>query len=533
MFARLIRDESGMTLALAVIMIVVIGVMGAGLLTFVRNDLEAVVEVNQGQRALEMADAGVETARSHLATVDARPANFDDNGLNGDSEWSEITAVGAGEKRIDFDGDGQNDVFVKIRFLTPSATESETAQPDKAPEVLPAGAVDNNADGYLDYPSNRSYFRVTARGEMGNAVRQVQAIYRSQNFDIPVAFFATRDINFNGNATTVSGISLFAQRCITNLRPGNISGEDRVYGNWATNPVTGAPNAYNDVPRTNPDGTTTDRAGAAALGYSGGGALPAGCVVASGIDYDDTSQENAQKAGTANPQRWGFRDVDRDSNTVAAGAKKFSEDTWGAAAQPTDTITFPFETGNASADTDLINSLRTRAQTSPEGKYIRIPSGSTFDIDDGTGADDYPRDSTLDTVMFIEFAEDDGAGNLTYGTKGLARYRPRSANADNLVKGTIVVVNGDLETSSSADDFQGAFLVRDGVDPGSATTESQVTKYNNGGSINLQGFLNVEGDISLRGNVDGLLPGGLVNGINGVYSLTLWSWRECYSINCN
>jgi hypothetical protein len=40
-----------------------IGVMGAGLLTLVRSDLEAVVEVNQGQRALGLADAGVQAAR--------------------------------------------------------------------------------------------------------------------------------------------------------------------------------------------------------------------------------------------------------------------------------------------------------------------------------------------------------------------------------------------------------------------------------------------------------------------------------------
>jgi hypothetical protein len=38
--------ESGVALGLAVIMILLIGVMGAGLLTFVWSDLETVVEVN-------------------------------------------------------------------------------------------------------------------------------------------------------------------------------------------------------------------------------------------------------------------------------------------------------------------------------------------------------------------------------------------------------------------------------------------------------------------------------------------------------
>ncbi len=62
----MLKDESGVALGLAVIMVVLIGVMGAGLLTLVQSDLEAVVEVNQGQRALSLADAGVQAARSHL-----------------------------------------------------------------------------------------------------------------------------------------------------------------------------------------------------------------------------------------------------------------------------------------------------------------------------------------------------------------------------------------------------------------------------------------------------------------------------------
>ncbi len=47
---NVVRDESGITMGLAVIMIVLIGVMGAGLLAFVRNDLGSVVEVTKGRR---------------------------------------------------------------------------------------------------------------------------------------------------------------------------------------------------------------------------------------------------------------------------------------------------------------------------------------------------------------------------------------------------------------------------------------------------------------------------------------------------
>src|SRR5687767_5375814 len=63
---RFVNEESGMALPLAVIMIVLLGVMGAGLLTFVSRDLNTVAEQNRGQRAFELADAGVGVAKRQL-----------------------------------------------------------------------------------------------------------------------------------------------------------------------------------------------------------------------------------------------------------------------------------------------------------------------------------------------------------------------------------------------------------------------------------------------------------------------------------
>ncbi|MDP9439350.1 MAG: hypothetical protein M3P49_11495, partial [Actinomycetota bacterium] len=86
MMRRFANDETGMTMGLTVIMIVLIGVMGAGLLTFVQRDLEAVVEVNQGQKGLEMADAGVEAGKRQIL-FDSEPASYD-GGATTDSNWS-------------------------------------------------------------------------------------------------------------------------------------------------------------------------------------------------------------------------------------------------------------------------------------------------------------------------------------------------------------------------------------------------------------------------------------------------------------
>ena len=64
---RLLREERGMALGLAVIVVVIVGVMGAGLLTLVATDLKAVVAVNRGEQAFELAEAGIEVAKAHLA----------------------------------------------------------------------------------------------------------------------------------------------------------------------------------------------------------------------------------------------------------------------------------------------------------------------------------------------------------------------------------------------------------------------------------------------------------------------------------
>src|SRR5215218_6416032 len=98
---RFVDDETGMTLPLAMIMIVIIGAMGAGLLAFVNRDLTTVVEENRGQRAFEVADAGIQAAKQQLAsgvnrtiyngdgdpTTVYNPTN--DNGCGSDdTQWS-------------------------------------------------------------------------------------------------------------------------------------------------------------------------------------------------------------------------------------------------------------------------------------------------------------------------------------------------------------------------------------------------------------------------------------------------------------
>jgi type II secretory pathway component PulK len=81
MIGHFLREERGMALGLAIIVVVIVGVMGAGFLTFVATDLQAVVEVNRGEQAFELAEAGIEVAKAHLAD-DSSPADWSSGELH-------------------------------------------------------------------------------------------------------------------------------------------------------------------------------------------------------------------------------------------------------------------------------------------------------------------------------------------------------------------------------------------------------------------------------------------------------------------
>jgi hypothetical protein len=130
--------------------------MGAGLLVFVRNDLEAVVEVNQGQRPFNLADAGVQVARCELLSQPA--AELYDGNSTDNSGWACTRQSGASTKTLDIK---EGTAAITIQYLSPSASERQAGQADFAPEPLPSGQD--------EYPDGRDYFRVVAEGQAGEA----------------------------------------------------------------------------------------------------------------------------------------------------------------------------------------------------------------------------------------------------------------------------------------------------------------------------------------------------------------------------
>jgi hypothetical protein len=213
---RLVSDESGMTLALAMMMIVLIGVMGAGLLTFVSKDLNTVIEENRGQRALELGDAGVGAAKRQLTSdcgSNADCAKHYDSVTTdvADLQWS---TMNSGLTLNDLDGVGGTPDSVNVKIATAPGTFA---------------------------------FTVTSTGFYGNAKRKIEAklngvtgVGGGGGGNITFAAgYSPSDILITGNNVKIKGMSLFSESNIiidgltTSGVPGDKPGDPPDTSPWA------------------------------------------------------------------------------------------------------------------------------------------------------------------------------------------------------------------------------------------------------------------------------------------------------------
>ncbi len=496
MLERLIRDEAGVTMALTVVMIVLIGVMGAGLLTFVRSDLEAVVEANQGQKAIEVADAGIQAAR-HQLLLNAFPHQYNnpdtaalpEDSSTPNSEWAfDSTSVACGALPS---GPGkcittpQGNAQVTIRYLPPPPTAAQRTESDYAPVAPPGGAA--------DYPDKRDYFRVESDGVYNGARRKVQAILVTTDLGLPEAYFATRNIVLGSEATTISGVSLFSTGNVDGLRERMLKGTDSAYGNWASDPASGAANPYNNKARL---GTAT-------------GVGAEGTITYSPISYNN-SQTNAPAETTDRYER-----LDFDSISNLPGGYRFCREGncgWtSGSSQPADVITYPFDV-QARLDWDFLQSLaeqQVRPGTGPttsRDNYYTAPGGHTAShtIDEENFYQVSPR---LTSIYIVRF---------TGSQKGSVTLGSNQPPGSPCLGGTILVINGDFNTSNSGDrSFDGVISVQD---PNSLGT----LQYTNFGNFTLNGYASVEGTMNIKGSVNPLLGNDILNQ-PGYHDVELWS----------
>jgi hypothetical protein len=308
-----------------------IGVMGAGLLTFVRSDLEAVIEVNQGQKALGLADAGVQAARRQLRS-DANPGHYDGDAAE-NVEWAYVAPVGETAGRILSLDDGS--VRVTIQYLLPSTTTAQVEDGDHAPELVP-GDLNN-------------YFKVISEGMVGGARRKVEAILYTSGLDVPATYYTPNDITLDDVA--ISGVSFFAGGNIDMVGDVTI---DRVapaiYEDWDTTGFS-PPSRLNTAPRVDVTGNRITGTGLAAEG-----------LVCENGDCSDSS---------ANSVADGVHDYDRYTGTKGSNnrfVRKADPDEPNAPG----TISYPFDP-DAGLDLDLL---------AEEARRQRNYHSSAVDIND-------------------------------------------------------------------------------------------------------------------------------------------------------
>lgn len=213
---RFAKDESGMAMGLAIITMVLIGVMGAGLLTFVVTDLNSVVEVNQGQRAFEVADAGIQAAERQLAS---KPEQGSYDGGSGDVQWS----------------------FDKSNTSCP-----ELGGRGMCLENLDAtSGTDDSVNVTIESLSAES-FEVVSTGGYGEAKRRIEAIYKRSGTGpskFALGMYATGEVDIGGKPR-IRDMSIFSGGNVDGTvitKAGKVptfDGVDKFYGNWLRSPNT-------------------------------------------------------------------------------------------------------------------------------------------------------------------------------------------------------------------------------------------------------------------------------------------------------
>lgn len=508
MIRGFVKDESGMTLPLAMIMIALIGVMGAGLLTFVMRDIDSVAEVNRGQNALDIAEAGVQAAKAHLR-VDSFRQHYDTNSSNdcaegprvGNDNWSKATqswtsATKPGEcspngTLVNNPADnlatpwpeqyGVTKTFAGGRFHV--TIECFVQSGDTAISPNPCNGGAGAAPESSVQASERKFFKITSTGydnpTGSGTVRRVEAIYTTaKRTYAPIAYWTPKNITFDGTKC-VSKMSFFAGGSILGVKGDNsacgpngfianrTTPPDAIYADWYAPP-------YNTTRRVNASGTPITGVGFGAIqgvicaSSPPSGACPAGDLVADGYnDYDSTTGTKGQNK----------RMVATSTNPTAAGQ-----------------IALPFDPGNAISDPSsvvdpgLVEEMRVAALE--QGNYST--SAITMTTWPAKGA-----------TVFV-----DGA-NVIF-----------KVNSTPKAEGVMIVRNGNFEFNNASNGFKGVIIVI-----GDGTTTGN---FEQKGGVQLDGYIAASGNITIRGNVSPSTTIDYTN-LNSFYDIKLWSWRELYS----
>lgn len=483
MIKQLFRDESGMALGIAIFVMVIVGVMGAGLLVFVRNDLEAVIEVNQGQRAFDIADAGAQVAKQQIlgdkvpshydveATAHpdyiAASCNTDSNDPDDATDTAnDIQRAPAGENWAP-DGGGQTRSFADGQFTVTARWLNQDPSVDarcRAPETTtsPVPGVD--------------YFKVISTGKYRNATRRIETVYETYDLNVPRAYYTPGKITLSGTAK-ISKVSLFTSSDIEVKGGAEVTGEDLAYKAWA---APSFPNTFNSTARP----TTNAGLGAAGqITYTGGA----------------TSQ-------------LGTRDFDSDPSNTRPGPNFVLSP---SDPQLANEITFPFDLASQPDANRLCDEAKA------QGNYTADPTTSST-----TNFPNWPDSSSNQTVVCYEFTNIGNSHSLRWTVGGNETLAAPYADCKGPIKrGTLVIRNGgfSIKSGSNVALFRGVVVTR-GPE---ALQDSEVGDAALTGNNCLDGFVNSTGPIKIAGSVT---PASSeeANDRPGFFGVRTWGWRELY-----
>jgi hypothetical protein len=535
MIHRFARDESGMTMALAIMMVLLIGVMGVGLLTFVQNDIKSVIEANKGQRAFNIADAGVQAAKAHLR-VDSFREHYDTESANdclvgwriGNTNWSKddeswtsvlnpgrcdgledsVLAANPADDAdtpwpeqygfttcfpdSDCNAPGTGRFHVTIECYDGQVAGDPNDPANFAPSACVGGVPEDPPDD-VD-ASTRKFFKITSTGydtaAGDGAVRKIEAIITTEKRSYaPIAYWTPGSIDLSGTKC-ISRMSFFSGGNITNAisgqgcaPTGTPSGivadrsQPALYGNWVKSP-------YNTTPRVNAGGGSVTSAGFGAVGLVCGSSqcTSASNSIADGYqDYDSTTGTKGQ------------------NKTFVAHAPNPT---------PGGQITFPFEEGDGLeepseiVDPELIEEMANAADD--QGNYI--PASGTLTVNTA----DWPAAEGNESVIY--FVDGNPNVDVVFKVDTGGKDAP-------LAKGVIVVRNGNFEFNNKSNGFEGVIIII-----GNGTTTGL---YDQKGGIQLDGYTAASGDMKIAGNVAPSTTIDFTN-LNSFFDVSVWSWREVY-----
>lgn len=477
---KLYAEESGMTMGLVVIMIVLIGVMGAGLLTFVQQDLGSVVQENQGQRAFEMADAGIQAAKKQMV-ADNIPTHYDgDAALLSESRWSKFYSPGGG---------AENGMTLKDLDGSASTSDSTNVQ------------IEYKVAGTL---ATTDAFVVVSTGRYGDAKRKIEAIFtRTSGTQIPPAYYTRSNLFMNGNVSG-SAVSFFANGN-ADLSGNSISlgtSADQAFKKWAL--ATPASDSYENAYNGKPRGTAL--AGIGVWGrFTGSGADATAIGRGTGRSYDSaTNPATVQNYQTSCPA------------TSPALCTK---------------IAFPFDTSlrlNASGLPEDLVTLKQRAieqeaANPSNNNYREIATGTTVNLDNGifSGADEkWPSGSSFDTVVYYRFSNWNPANGV--------KWNVTLPCADGSLKGVLVIENGNYDVGGSRGGFNGTIVVWGGINPSTNLPYPDRGTFSSSGTSCVTGYATSSGNMSISGTYNA----GAIPGVSDIAAFAggvkMISWRELY-----